>query len=116
MSFTKKVMSGTCPNCGKTKLFYDKGNIFLFRLPKMNNSCSECNYNFHRETGFYFGAMYVSYGLTVAQMIAVMVIGLLFNISVMNMFIVITLIAFLLFTFNYRISRIIWLNIFYKKE
>lgn len=116
MSFTKKVISGTCPNCGKTKLFYDKGNIFLFRLPKMNNSCSKCNYNFHRETGFYFGAMYVSYGLTVAEMVAVIVIGLLFNISVMNMFIIITLIAFLLFTFNYRISRIIWLNIFYEKE
>ena len=116
MSFLKKIISGNCPNCGKTKLFYDKGNIFLFRLPKMKNTCSECHYNFHRETGFYFGAMYVSYALTVAQMVAVMVIGFLFNISVLNMFIAITIIAFLLFTFNYRISRIIWLNIFYQKE
>ena len=31
----------------------------------MHHHCPVCNESFERETGFYYGAMYVSYGLTV---------------------------------------------------
>lgn len=116
MSYLKKVISGTCPNCGKTKLFYEKGNPFLFKMPKMKKECSECGYNFHRETGFYFGAMYVSYALTVAEMVAVIVLGLIFEITLVQMFIIIAIVSILLSTFNYKVARIMWLNMFYKEE
>lgn len=122
MSTLKRIITGTCPNCAKEKLFHDKGNPFTFRMPKMDKECPNCGYHFHRETGFYFGAMYVSYGLTVAEMVAVMVIRLIINelfnthITVSQGFIAIVVILFVLWTFNYRISRTIWLNLFYKKE
>ncbi|MHC5352819.1 DUF983 domain-containing protein [Myroides sp. LJL115] len=122
MSFLKQVLSGSCPNCQKEKLFYDKGNPITFRMPKMTKNCKNCGYNFHRETGFYFGAMYVSYAITVAEMVAIMVLRFLLNyfldlnISMLQAFIAIVAVLFILWTFNYRISRTIWLNIFYKKE
>lgn len=122
MSYIKKVLSGTCPNCGQEKLFYDKGNSFTFRMPKMAKNCSKCGYNFHRETGFYFGAMYVSYAITVAEMVAVIVLRFLINylfdlnITMPQSFIAIVVVVFALWTFNYRLSRTMWLNIFYKKE
>lgn len=122
MSYLSKILSGKCPNCNQSKLFYDKGNPITFRMPKMTHECPNCKYNFHRETGFYFGAMYVSYGITVAEMVTLMVIRLILNegfgtqITLTQLFIPIVIVLILLWTFNYRVSRIIWLNLFYKKE
>jgi uncharacterized protein (DUF983 family) len=115
MSFLSKVISGKCPKCEQEKMFKTSGNPFIFKMPIMNKSCSKCGYVYERETGFFFGAMYISYALTCAQMISIFVLGLIFGISFMNMFIAILIIAFSLSTFNYKLSRIIWLNIFYKK-
>ncbi len=39
----------------------------------MPNACPVCGEDFLREPGFYFGAAYVSYGLTVALWVAVLV-------------------------------------------
>lgn len=122
MSYISRVVSGKCPNCGKEKIFHDNGNPVTFRMPKMTKDCTSCGYNFHRETGFYFGAMYMSYALTVAEMVAVMVIryilnvGFGLNINLLQTFIAIVFVVFILWTFNYRLSRIMWLNMFYKKE
>ncbi len=116
MSYISKVLDGTCPKCGGTKVFKSKGNPFLFKMPVMNERCAKCNYSFHREPGFYFGGMYMSYALTVAQMVAVFVLGLLLNIGFLSIFFGVVLAVLLLSTFNYRMSRLMWLNLFYKKE
>lgn len=122
MSYISKVLGGKCPHCGKEPLFHDKGSVFKFRMPKMSKECSSCGYNFHRETGFYFGAMYVSYGITVALMIAVMVARLLLNylfdlqITMLHSFYAIAVVILLSWTFTYRAARIMWLNIFYSED
>ncbi|HUH25082.1 MAG TPA: DUF983 domain-containing protein [Flavobacterium sp.] len=116
MSYVSNVLKGTCPSCGQTKVFKSKGNPILFKLPMMHQRCANCNYSFHRETGFYFGAMYMSYALTVGEMVAVFVLGLLLNMSFMNMFIGVVVIVLLLSTFNYRVSRLMWLNMFYDED
>jgi len=122
MSYISKVISGKCPNCGKEHIFHDKGNPITFKMPKMTKECGTCGYNFHRETGFYFGAMYMSYALTVAEMVTVMVLRLILNylfdlnITMLHAFIAIVFVIFIMWTFNYRLSRIMWLNMFYKKD
>lgn len=116
MSYVSKVLKGTCPNCGKTKVFKEKGNPLFFKMPVMHEKCTECNYSFHREPGFYFGGMYMSYALTVAEMVAVFVLGLLLNIGFVQIFIGVIVVILLLSTFNFRVSRLMWLNLFYKKE
>lgn len=116
MSYISNVLTGTCPNCNKTKVFKSKGNILLLRLPKMNKECTNCGYEFHRETGFYFGAMYMSYALTVAEMVAVFVLGAIFQVSWLIQFTAVVVILLVLANFNFRVSRLMWLNLFYKKE
>lgn len=116
MSYISNVLTGTCPNCNKTKVFKSKGNILLLRLPKMNKECTNCGYEFHRETGFYFGAMYMSYALTVAEMVAVFVLGAIFQVSWLIQFIAVVVVLLILANFNFRVSRLMWLNLFYKKE
>jgi|SRR5690554_45338 len=116
MSYVSNVLKGCCPKCGKTQVFKSKGNPIIFKMPVMHKRCTNCNYSFHRETGFYFGAMYMSYALTVAEMVAVFAIGLLLGIGFMNMFIIVVVVVLLLSTFNYRVSRLMWLNLFYNEE
>lgn len=116
MSYLSRVLTGKCPHCNKTKVFATNGNPFFFKMPKMHPRCSNCGYSFHRETGFYFGAMYMSYALSVAEMVAVFVIGYLFNLGFMAVFSGIVIAILLLSTFNYKMSRLMWLNVFYKPE
>lgn len=84
-------------------------------MPKMNPRCSECNYKFERETGFFFGAMFVSYGLAAAEMIAVFILcWYLMGIGPLQVFFLVAIMAVLCSTFNFRLSRTIWIYIFHK--
>ena len=59
-----------CPKCRKGSLLI--GHPYQLRnLNKVNESCSVCQLNFKIETGFFYGSMYVSYGLGVALSITV---------------------------------------------
>jgi len=55
-----------CPRCRKGKMFVDRNAWHLKNTLKMNKACPVCNQPFDIEPGFYFGAGYVSYALTVA--------------------------------------------------
>ncbi|WP_232231326.1 MULTISPECIES: DUF983 domain-containing protein [unclassified Maribacter] len=81
----------------------------------MNERCSECNFKFEKETGFFFGAMFVSYALAVAQMIISLVLFWYFvDLSPLRVFAIIALVTILMSTFNFRLSRSIWIHLFYK--
>lgn len=106
-----------CPNCKKGKIFKNRGNIILFNIPKMNDRCPVCNYKFERETGFFFGAMFVSYALAAGQMIISMILFWhLIDLSPLNVFLIISVVAILLSTINFRLSRSIWIFIFYREN
>jgi hypothetical protein len=71
------------------------------------------------EPSFFFGAMFVAYGLTVTLSIAIFVISNLFlNLNLLQTFAAIIVVLLLSAPINLRISRIIWINIFvsYSKE
>ncbi len=117
MSKIIDALNCQCPNCKKGKIFKNKGNILLLNIPKMNDRCLECNYKFERETGFFFGAMFVSYALAAAQMIASLVVFWYFiDLSPLRVFAIIAIIAFLLSTVNFKLSRSIWIYLFYKDK
>lgn len=106
-----------CPKCKNGKIFNNRGNLLLLNIPKMNDKCPVCSYKFERETGFFFGAMFVSYGLAVAQMIASLVVFWYFiDLSPLRVFAIIATIAVLLGTINFKLSRSIWIYIFYKDK
>ena len=72
------ILNNDCPHCLIRKVFNEKSIFFNFGFPKMNEYCFHCNYKFEKEPGYFFGAMYVNYGLTVAQGIATYVIAQFF--------------------------------------
>jgi uncharacterized protein (DUF983 family) len=114
MSKIIEALNCKCPNCKNGKIFKNGGNVLLVKIPTMNERCPECNYKFERETGFFFGAMFVSYALAAAQMIASLVIFWYFiDLSPLLVFAIIAIIAFLTSTTNFKLSRSIWIYLFY---
>jgi len=97
----------------------DSNPYKLKKFDKMNSRCPVCNEDFERETGFYYGAMYASYGLTVGFGIALfLVMVTIFNVDVLPYLITFAISQVLLMPIIYRLSRLIWINIFtsYKKS
>lgn len=81
----------------------------------MHEHCSHCNEKYEKEPGGYYGAMYVSYALMVGWFIICWAINSFIIHSdtfVFLLFLIISIVVFMPLTF--RISRLIWLNIFIK--
>ncbi len=108
----KDVATGKCPNCKKGVIFGAKKSIWNF--PKMNSHCTHCGTAFEKEPGFFVGAMYVSYGLGVAEAIATYIIAQNFftNSLDLRMIPIITGVMVALTYFNIRLSRTIWIYMF----
>lgn len=115
MAALKALIGLKCPNCNKGDIFSDRK---IFRYSKMNPRCPNCNYNYMLETGFFYGAMYVSYILMVAESIITFLICQAFFDQYFDLkifpFIIGTLL--ILSSFNYKISRAIWILMFHKKS
>lgn len=79
----------------------------------MHPRCSHCGESFEREPGFYIGSMYISYALTVILTAIVFVICIVkLN---LDSYLIIGLLSasyILLLPVIFRLSRLIWINIF----
>jgi uncharacterized protein (DUF983 family) len=105
----KALLQGKCPRCRA-------GNIYPSTLKGwlgwMNDACPSCGLRFLRETGYFLGAMYISYGLgvltilPVAVVLAVVVEWPLW--AVLTVAMIQTVVFMPLF---FRYSRIIWLHL-----
>lgn len=114
MNKVEGFLKGKCPNCKNGDIFETNGNIFRFRMPLMNKKCKSCGFKFEKETGFFFGAMFVSYAIAVAEMIISLVVFWMFlDLSPLKVFFIISAIAVICSSFNFRISRAIWIYIFH---
>ncbi|MDH4057845.1 MAG: DUF983 domain-containing protein [Cyclobacteriaceae bacterium] len=79
----------------------------------MNDSCPSCKVRFEPEPGFYQGAMFVGYALTVALITTLSAaMYLLGNPSVIVYMSVVIASSILVAPLNYRYSRIIYLYLF----
>jgi hypothetical protein len=80
----------------------------------MKDECEACGYRFDREPGFFSGAVWLSYGLAVVEgLVAFFLVKyLIFGISLTNLILVTIAVVMLLAMWNYRLARVIWLNVF----
>jgi uncharacterized protein (DUF983 family) len=108
------IFKNDCPNCHKGKVFADKSFFFSLGFPKMHEYCSHCNTKFEPEPGYFFGAMFINYGLTVGQGIITYLIASLFFEKAFDPMIIpiIAVVILLLCFFNIRLSRMIWIYMF----
>jgi len=113
------ILFGSCPKCHQESMYVNKNPYILSDALKMHERCSHCNSKYKIEPSFFYGSMYVSYGVGIAFSVAAFIIShVILNSSLITAFIaiVITLIGFM--PVIMRLSRNIWINLFmsYDKE
>ncbi len=109
------ILSGTCPVCQEESMYREQNPYIINKVLKMHERCSNCNTKYKIEPSFFYGAMYVSYGVGIAFAVAAFVIAYIFlKASLLASFfcIVGTLIVFM--PVIMRLSRNIWINLFFK--
>jgi len=109
------VLKLKCPKCRQGDLFYNK-KIYQFKgFFDMPKKCPKCGQDFQIETGFYYGAMYVSYALTIALIVAVFIALILFNIFSIELFLLLDFILLLIaLPYLFKVSRSIWIALMIK--
>lgn len=105
-----------CPSCEKGDVFKKKGNILKFNFPVMNERCPNCKHKLEIEPGYFYGAMFVSYGLIVAEMFVLFVLSLVLDCDLNIRLAIIIIPMVLLGIHNFRYSRMIWMYIFTRKK
>ncbi len=111
------IIKGTCPKCHEESMYVNKNPYAISETLKMHERCSNCNTKYKIEPSFFFGSMYVSYGVGIAFAVAAFVISyFFFGADKFNAFLSIvgTLIFFL--PIILRLSRNIWINLFMKYD
>lgn len=99
----RRALCLRCPLCGNGKLFCS-----FFR---MNERCSECDFKFEREPGYFLGSTYINYGwtsltLTIAYIVFHVALGY------PNSYVVPPLVLWFVFfpMFFHRYARAFWLT------
>jgi len=99
------------------EIYPDKNPYRFKTMTDFNPRCSVCDQNFEPEPNFYYGAMYVSYGYTVALFVAVYIIfGIWMGWTMWPTVGALAVTLVLLAPVIFRISRTTWLSFFVKYD
>jgi hypothetical protein len=112
VSLTKALLHAKCPKCRQGDMFVHPLTT-LSKFMSMNVRCPHCQVGLEPEPGFYQGAMYVGYALTVAVTAFVFIIVYVLDVSSMwtpAVWVIGTMV--LLIPVNYRYSRVLYLYMF----
>jgi len=95
---------------------YQQANPYkLDQTLNMHERCFACNTKYKIEPSFFYGAMYVSYGVGIAFAVAAFVISyFFFDASPSEAFISIIATLLVMLPVILRLSRNIWINLFFK--
>lgn len=99
-----------CPRCRKSPLFISPFNISLPLA--MHKRCDYCDLNFEPEPGYYFGAMFISYGISAVYFLTIAAIAYFaFGMGVKGIMGLIIFIGIISFIKILRLSRSVWIHI-----
>jgi uncharacterized protein (DUF983 family) len=107
------ILTGKCPKCHYELMYKTRNAYQLSQTLKMHERCGHCNTKYKIEPSFFYGSMYVSYGVGIGFSVAAFLITFIFfETSLVTSFIAIvaTLIGFM--PIIMRLSRNIWINLF----
>ncbi|ABG60491.1 DUF983 domain-containing protein [Cytophaga hutchinsonii] len=107
-----------CPRCHKGKMF-THSNMYVWKTSHlMPEKCSCCEQPMEPETGFYYGAMYLSYALYVMLFVPMFMITVFFDLPYFEFFISFVVLTVLISPYFFRLSRACYLYLFvrYDKE
>lgn len=107
------IFKAKCPRCHEGSFFKNGFTLNPSKITEIHSNCPKCNLKYMLEPSFFYGAMYVNYGLTVAISVAFFVIAkLILELSLLQSFFVIIIALLVLAPVSLRLSRILWINMF----
>jgi len=112
-SALKGFLNAKCPHC-RVGDIYTNSPLHPTKFGKMHKHCQNCGFRYEIEPGFFFGAMYVSYLISMIVMIGCGIsISFLFETPSLTFYIVsVVVVSILILPFSFRISRLAWLYLF----
>ena len=123
----KSFLNCKCPRCRKGQVFH----FPIYRIDKLlltNDNCPECDVKFEQETGFYWSAMYISYGLSTGLVLFIGLLMVVYDIPLfkeIKYFAILIGIFLIQVPFSFRYSRMMAIHLIvpyrkynpnYKKE
>jgi uncharacterized protein (DUF983 family) len=107
------ILTGTCPKCHEESMYVDKNPYNVGNLYKMHEHCSHCDLKYQVEPSFFYGAMYVSYGLTVLIGILIfLVLNSFIELNANKSLLAIIIGIVVLMPITARLARNIYINMF----
>jgi len=107
------IITGVCPKCHEESMYKNPNPYAVMQLFEMHENCSNCNTKYKMEPSFFYGSMYVSYGVGIAIAAVVFVISYLLLDSSLNIALIAIVASQVIFyPLIIRISRNIWINLF----
>ena len=111
------ILKMKCPKCHTGDMFIHRNPYNLKLIDKMYPKCLCCGENLEPEPGFYFGAMYVSYGLGVIFfLLTFYLMHLLLGVEGWVFLTFYSLTLLVLWPVIFRISRVIYLYLFVRYD
>jgi uncharacterized protein (DUF983 family) len=111
------ILHFKCPQC-QEGAFLVSTPYNLSKLGDIREECDICGLKYAKEPGFYYGAMYVSYGLGVVLFVTIWAsCNWFFNdVSVWLQIGLVVSFSILLGPYLFALSKIIWANLFIKYD
>lgn len=107
------ILTGSCPRCHNEGMYVNRNPYIITHTMKMHENCSHCGLRYKVEPNFFFGAMYVSYGISVMGGLGIfLVTHYLLKTNLRISFIAIFAGLILLMPVITRVSRNIYINLF----
>jgi uncharacterized protein (DUF983 family) len=111
------ITKARCPRCHEGDFFKYRFTFNPSKITQLHTNCPNCNLKYMMEPSFFYGAMYVNYGITVAlSVITFLICTLIFNATLLQSFIAILIALLVLAPVNLRLSRILWIHMFVTYE
>ncbi|HOD10182.1 MAG TPA: DUF983 domain-containing protein, partial [Flavobacterium sp.] len=105
------ILTGSCPRCQNESMYVEKNPYKISKLYQMHDTCSHCGLQYNIEPSFFYGAMYVSYGLTVAIGVGTFIVSnVLFGLNLVQSFVAIIISLLVLAPITARLARNIYIN------
>jgi len=110
------IFKNKCPKCNEGNFFEGSNPLHLKKVLTTNENCSHCGFKYVIEPSFFYGAMYVSYGLTVGISILTFIVLYYFGLNLIQVFVGIIIALVVCTPFTLRLSRLIYINMFVKYD
>ncbi|UIR56545.1 DUF983 domain-containing protein [Sphingobacterium sp. SRCM116780] len=105
------ILHSKCPRCHVGNMF--DGPAYSLRKQKMYDTCHVCNLTFEIEPGYFYAAMYVSYAMSVTEVVTFAVATAVISGSESPWtYLLVLCVTIIIFApFNYRYSRLVLLHL-----